>query len=127
MTAPALPVALERQRPRLIDLATMSLADAPDLWTAIDAGIMHGLSPREAMRSAFHKWLGDNGAAVQSFGLANFYAQDGLGNPDTSKAFVNHKAFMEFAVIMLAEQARVIARQGEAIDALQRTLPRIDP
>lgn len=103
---------------RNIDLAMMSLREAPDLWTAIEAGIMHGLPPREALRAAFHKWLGDNQEAVQTFGLANFYRPG-----DTSKAFINHKAFAEYAVICIAEQERAIKALAAEVHAIRTLLP----
>lgn len=82
----------------------MSLADAPDLPTAIAAGLAHGLTPKAALKSAFGKWMSEHAEDVQRFGLANFY--DG---PDASRAFVNETAMLHFLCIVVAEQQRQIA------------------
>lgn len=123
----ARPVTVASREVRNIDLATMSLEECHDLWTAIEAGILHGLPPREALRTAFHKWLGENADAAQVFGLVNFYATDALGNRDTSKAFVNHKAFMEYAVITMAEQDKAIRALSAQVQQLTALLPYLPP
>lgn len=92
-------------------LAASALADAPDLPTAIAAGLAHGLTPSDALKSAFGKWLRDHADAVQDFGLANFY--DGK---DASRAMVNQTRVIQFLCVALAEQ-------GRQIRALQRQTP----
>jgi hypothetical protein len=85
-------------------LATMTLADAPDYLTAIAAGEAHGLTPPDALKSAFGKWLSENAGAVERFGLANFYE-----GTEESKAFANYSALVRLLTLMVAEQGREIA------------------
>jgi hypothetical protein len=98
MTTALVPVAQHTGLDRL------SLADAPDLPTAIAAGLAHGLTESEALKSAFGKWMSEHAADVQRFGLANFY--DG---PDASRAMVNYSRLAQFLCVVVAEQQRQIA------------------
>lgn len=88
----------------------MTLADAPDLPTAIAAGIAHGLTESQALKSAFGKWMGEHADAVERFGLANFY--DGT---DASRAMVNYSRLVQFLCVAVAEQQRQIAEMRECI------------
>jgi hypothetical protein len=85
-------------------LDRLALADAPDLPTAIAAGLAHGLTEPEALKSAFGKWMSEHAADVQRFGLANFY--DGA---DSSRAMVNYSRLAQFLCVVVAEQQRQIA------------------
>lgn len=85
-------------------LAAMSLADAPDLPTAIAAGIAHGLTPSDALKSAFGKWMTEHAEGVQAFGLANLY--DG---PDANRAMVNQTRLLQYLAVMVDQQRREIA------------------
>lgn len=85
-------------------LQAMTLADAPDLPTAIAAGLAHGLTEPEALKSAFGKWMSEHAADVQRFGLANFY--DGT---DAPRMMVNYSRLAQFLCVVVAEQQRQIA------------------
>lgn len=87
-------------------LEQMSLADAPDYRTAIAAGLAHGLTPFEAVKSAFGKWLTTNAADVQRFKLANFYARQ--RRQRRQGAFVNYTHLLRFLTIVVADQAMQI-------------------
>lgn len=100
-----MPTALAPVGADLAPLASMSLADAPDHRTAIAAGMAHGLTAPEALKSSFGKWLRENAADVEAFGLGSFY--DGT---DQSRAFVNNTRLLHFLVIVVADQARAIDR-----------------
>lgn len=89
--------------PSPVALEQMSLADAPDLPTAVAAGIAHGLAPREALKSAFGKWMTEHADAVQAFGLANFY--DGT---DAHRAMTNQTALLQYLIVMVDTQQRQI-------------------
>ena len=82
----------------------MHLADAPDYFTAIMAGLAHGLTPPKALHGAWGKWLTDNAESIQEFGLANFY--DGF---EANCAMVNTTRVMQYLAIMVAEQGRELA------------------
>lgn len=99
-------------------LGEMSLANAPDLLTAIAAGEAHGLAPSEALKSAFGKWMSEHADAVQRYGLANFY--DGK---DANRAFVNETRLLQFAVIMLDQQAREIRELRASIEHIPSLTP----
>lgn len=85
-------------------LAELSLAAAPDLPTAIAAGIAHGLAPHQALDSAFGKWLSEHADEVERFKLAHFY--DGA---DASRAMQDQSRLIRFLCVALAEQQRQIA------------------
>lgn len=108
--------------PRNIDLATMSLAECPDHTTAIQAGIMHGLAPSDALKSSFGKWLSENHDAVQTFGLANFY--DG---PHAGRAFVNYSRLTQLLAVMVADQSRQIAALQSEAARVRALLPYLPP
>lgn len=82
-------------------LASLSLADAPDYFTAVAAGEAHGLAPTHALKASFGKWLAEHADAVQHYGLANFY--DGK---DAHRAFVNYTRLLQFLCLVVAEQGR---------------------
>lgn len=107
---------------RAIDLAMMSLDDCPDLWTAVEAGIMHGLKPSEALKSAFGKWMRENASAIQMFGLANFY--DG---PHADRAMVNYTRVIQYLAITCAEQSRQIAQLQTEQARVRALLPYLPP
>jgi hypothetical protein len=86
-----------------LDVSALSLADAPDLPTAIAAGIAHGLTEPEALKSAFGKWMSEHAEDVQRFGLANFY--DGT---DAARMMVNYSRLAQFLCVVVAEQQRQI-------------------
>lgn len=104
------------------DLASMSLADCPDLGTAVAAGIAHGLTPKEAVKSAFMKWMQENSVGVQGYGLANFY--DG---PESPRAMVNYSALTQFLAITVAEQQRAIESLTREIVAIRAVVPYLPP
>lgn len=99
------------------ELATMSLAEAPDYLTALAAAEAHGIAPPEALRSAFGKWLTDNHEVIQRYGLANFY--DG---PEAARAMVNQGAMVRFLAIALADMGKRVARIEDENRELRRMI-----
>lgn len=93
--------------PERTDLASLSLTDCPDLPTAIAAGIAHGLPEREALKSAFMKYMREHEPDFQRFKLANFYDEN-----DKGRAFVDWTGMIQFLLV------RVVTQQQQ-IDALQ--------
>lgn len=113
MTASLLPAPIARD-----DLATLALADCPDPWTAIQAGLAHGLTPKQAITSAFGKFvLAEHAETLQAFEIANFY--DGTDQP---RAMLNTSALLRLLTLMVFEQAGQIA----ALKA-QQALPSSTP
>ena len=98
----------------LAELEEMHLADAPDYITAIMAGLAHGLTPPKALHGAWGKWMADNAASIQEFGLANFY--DG---PEASCAMVNYTSLTRYLAIMVAEQGRHNAELEDRLRVLE--------
>lgn len=87
------------------DLASLSLADCPDPWTAIQAGLAHGLTPKQAITSAFGKFfLAEHAEALQAFEIANFY--DGTDQP---RAMLNTSALLRVLTLMVFEQSAQIS------------------
>lgn len=94
------------------DLATMSLDECPDLETAMAAAFARGLPAPKALNAAWAKWMRSNAAAIQEFGLANFY--DGL---DADCAMVNTKALTKYLLIRTVIQGEQIASLTARLDA----------
>lgn len=107
---------------RNIDLATMSLDECPDLWTAVEAGLMHGLTPEAALDAAFGKWATENAPALQKFGISNFY--DGRY---AARAFVNYSLLTRFLAITCAEQDKAIKALSAQVKRLTAVLPYLPP
>lgn len=110
---------LPTKAPPAPDLATLSLAEAPDFHTAMLAGEAHGLEPSEALKSAFGKWLRENHEAIQKYGVGNFY--DG---PEADRAMVNHTRLLQFVTITLADMGQKVARlESENAELRERLNP----
>lgn len=104
---------------RAPSLAAMSLADAPDFATALAAGEAHGLAPKDALTSAFGKWMTENAEAVERYGLANFY--DGV---DQSRAMVDYSRLTRLLAIALADTTgRVRELEARIADIEQGRIP----
>lgn len=97
-------------------LRTMTLADAPDLLTAIAAGEAHGLTPPAALKSAFGKWLTENRVEIERYRIAT------MGK---SRAMVNQTALLRLLTIILVEQGRELATLREDVRTLRKSPQRL--
>ena len=98
------------------DLATISLKDCPDPWTAIQAGLAHGLTPKQAITSAFGQFfLSEHADVLQAFEIANFY--DGTDQP---RAMLNTSALLRLLTLMVFEQEMLAERFKRGIEAANR-------
>jgi hypothetical protein len=105
------------------DLATLSLKDCPDPWTAIQAGLAHGLTPKQAITSAFGEFfLSQHAETLQAFEIANFY--DGTDQP---RAMLNTSALVRLLTLMVFEQSRQIAALHQEAARMRALLPYLPP
>lgn len=100
-------------------LLDISLADAPDFASALAAAEARGITPKNALKSAFGKWLSENAETVQRYGLANFYA-----GTDATRAMVDYSRLAMVLAIALSDASARVATLEERIATLEsRLLP----
>lgn len=104
-----------RDRP---GLAEMALADAPDFATALAAGEARGLSPRDALKSAFGKWVTENAEAVQRYAIASLH-----GESEKPGAMVNYSRLAQVLAIQVADLTTTLQETRRELAEVRKLLP----